>query len=407
MCHMVSVLFVDDDIAGLHALRDAYGETDLSWQTGFVPGPDIALDIMDDQPVDAVVSSCRLSAMSAASFLRLTKLKHPQTARIAMSNPSDRGAMLSTLPVANHCLEKGCAPPALADAVKRTTALHGKLFSAATRKMVAELGGLPSLPSTLAAVDAALSDEDCSLNTVADIMSGDVAIVAKVLQLVNSSFFGLRAEIRDLRHAVSYLGVGALRDFAVAGTIFRTFKPSGALPSDWLPAFNSHSMAVADLVSQLLRTPASQCEANVAGALHDIGELVTAERAPDKLLAIAQDVTEGMSPDDAEVCHIGTTFPVIAGYLLSQWGMGHNVVEAVSCQRETWAGAPRPGQLADFVRVADHLATTSALAATGNGPSMARVCLASSVTPTSEGYQELVGVRSAVRLYEEGFVHLH
>ena len=220
--------------------------------------------------------------------------------------------------------------------VEHTTNLQSKLFSEATQAMVAKVGALPSLPTTLAAVDSALSEDECSLGQVADIMSGDVAMVAKILQLVNSSFFGLRTEIRDLRQAVAYLGIEALRDFALAGSVFRAFTPSPLLPDGWLASFNAHSLSVADVMTQLVRSGGAKCEANVAGALHDIGELVVAERGLDQSHRNCQRGGSRRPPGRGRIHHMGTTYPVIGGYLLSQWGMGYNIVEAVTCQREDW-----------------------------------------------------------------------
>jgi HD-like signal output (HDOD) protein len=325
--------------------------------------------------------------------------------------------MLSTLPVANQCLSKSCGIEVLTRAVENTTRLQGKLFSEATQRLVAEVGALPSLPANLMAVDAALSDEDTSLGQIADIMGGDVAMVAKVLQLVNSSFFGLRAEIRDLRQAVAYLGVETLRDFALASAVFRAFTPSPLLPNDWLARFNAHSLAVADIMGQLVRTSAAKCEANVSGTLHDIGELIVAERAPAKLLEIAGDVAGGASPDEAEISHLGTTYPIIGGYLLSLWGLGHNVIEAVARQREMWAGPPREPELADVIRVGDHMAANQFAATTADGPVTAEsslpgaaatvpVCQSSAVIAVDEHYQERVGLLGVVRLYNQGFLKL-
>ena len=353
---MVSVLFVDDNLAGLEALREVYAACD-DWETSFAPGGGAALEVMEDRPVDAVVASSRLAGMSAANFLRLTKLHYPRTVRLALSNPGDRGAMLSTLPVATQCLSRSCGVEVLGKVVERTTRLHSKLFNEATQQMVARIGTLPSLPSNLVALDAALANEDCSLGQIADIMSSDVAMVSKVLQLVNSSFFGLRTKIHDLRQAVAYLGVETLRDFAMAGAVFRAFTPSPVLPDGWLASFNAHSLAVADITGRLVRTSLAQCEASVAGMLHGVGELVVAERAPAKLTAIASEVPAGTSPDEAETHHIGSTYPVIGGYLLSQWGIGYHIVEAVTCQRDPWAGPARDAELCDVVRVADHLAS--------------------------------------------------
>jgi HD-like signal output (HDOD) protein len=237
-------------------------------------------------------------------------------------------------------------------------------------------------------------------------------MVAKVLQLVNSSFFGLRTEIHDLRHALAYLGIETLRDFAMAGAAVRVFTPSHVLSDAWLASFNAHSLAVADVASQLVRTSVAQCEASVAGTLHDVGELVVADRAPGKLVAIASDVSAGSSPDEAEIRHLGTTYPVIGGYLLSQWGMGYNIVEAITCQREAWTGPPRGPALGDVVRVADYLvanrpASTDKEAGAGTDPGLAGglpVCQAGQLIEANEEYQERVGLAGAVDLYNKGFL---
>ncbi|HTW09248.1 MAG TPA: HDOD domain-containing protein [Acidimicrobiales bacterium] len=413
---MVSVLFVDDDAACLRAMRDAYGNEPHGWDTQFVHGAGAALDAMAERPVDAVVTSARLTGIGAASLLRLTKQQHPRTARIALSSPGDRSAMLRALPVANQCLSRACGPEVLTKVVERTTRLQGKLYSEATQRLAGEVGVLPSLPSSLVALDAALSNEDCSLAQIAEIMSADVAMVAKVLQLVNSSFFGLRTEIRDLRQAVAYLGIETLRDFALAGAVFRAFRPSPLLPDEWLNTFNAHALSVADTATRLVRTSLAQCEASVAGMLHGIGELVVAERAPAKLLDIALEVSAGARCDEAEARHIGTTYPVIGGYLLSQWGMGYHIVEAITCQRDVWAGPAHDPDLSDVVRVADLVVGSEA------GPSPDRelaelaeidlagprpadwVCLASQSDDLEDSYLESVGLLGAVRVLSGGLV---
>lgn len=397
---MVSVLFVDNNVAGLDVLRNRFGACNDTWQVAFVPGAEVALHVMADRQVDALVANSRLTGMTAAQLFKASKSEHPRVARIALSEPNDRGGMLSTLPVANKCLSSVCGTEVLNLTVEHTTRLQAKLYSDATRKMVADIGGLPSLPATLAAMDATLADEDSSLGQVAEIISSDVAMVARVLQLVNSSFYGLRSEVRDLRQAVSFLGIEALREVAVAGSAFRAFTPSALLPAEWLALFNGHSLAVGDVAGQLARSgPGRHRESGVAGTLHALGELVVAERAPGKLLAIADEVAQGASADDAETAHLGTTFPTIGAYLLSSWGMSYEIVEAIATQREVWDGPPRETQLADLVILADYLVAQGREA----GAPDRLVCPASRTVPIDEQYQATVGLLGSVRLYHQGF----
>lgn len=405
---MVSVLFVDDNIDGLRLLRETFAQAGSSWETSFVAGPGLALEKMEGAPVDAVVASTRLSGMSTAEFFKLTKSAYPRTARIALSDPGDRGAMLSALPVVNQCLSKACGPEVLARVVDKTTKLQDLLFNPATRRVLSGIGPLPSLPSNLLALDTALSDEECSLGHVADVISRDVALVAKVLKLVNSSFFGLRSQVNDVRQAVAYLGVETLRDFAMASEAFSAFTKNPAVSDSWLASFNAHAISVADIAGRLVRTTLAQCGASVAGMLHDIGELVVAQRDPALLQAVAADVENGCPADEAETRHIGTTVPVIGGYLLSVWGVGHHIVEAVTYQRDERAGPPRDPELADVLRAADYTATRSIVtldpptaSATGASAGHYWTCQ-SGRAELDAGYMERVGLLSALNVYDRG-----
>jgi HD-like signal output (HDOD) protein len=203
----------------------------------------------------------------------------------------------------------------------------------------------------------------------------------------------------------------------LAGSMFRAFTPSHLLPDGWLSSFNAHSLAVADTMTQLVRTSTAKCEANVAGMLHAVGELVVAERAPTKLIKIAHEVSGGAAPDDAEIRHLGTTYPVIGGHLLSLWGMGYNIVEAITCQREQWGGPAREHQLGDVIMVADHLVgnvtrdqreRVPAVAGGGlpdQAPALS-VCQAGTSVDLDEGYLERVGLLANVRLLKQGFLRL-
>jgi HD-like signal output (HDOD) protein/CheY-like chemotaxis protein len=353
---MVSVLFVDEDAANLDGLRRMCSERCQDWQATYARGGAAALAMMDGCPFDVVVSGSRLVDMDGPAFLRRAKQSKPETVRISLTSPGDPGAAMRSLPVAHQCLSKRCSPEVLIRTVQRAAELQALLHSDTTRRMLGQVGDLPSLPANLVALDAALCDEDASLGDVARIVTRDVAMSAKVLQLVNSPFFGLRSSIRDLRQAVAYLGVETLRNLTITTEVFRVFKPSGLLPGDWMERFNEHSLEVADIAGRLVRTSAAQYEASVAGLLHDVGELVVADRAPDKLCDVLAEVAAGRPADEAETDCLGATYPVLGGCLLSLWGMNYRVVEAVTRHREHWDGQPRDPELPDAVHVADALA---------------------------------------------------
>ena len=90
---------------------------------------------------------------------------------------------------------------------------------------------LPTIPKVYNALNAALVDPEVSLDDIGKIVEQDVAISAKILQLVNSSFFGIVANITSIRQATAFLGVDLLRNLALSTELMREFKcvdiPSG------------------------------------------------------------------------------------------------------------------------------------------------------------------------------------
>jgi HD-like signal output (HDOD) protein len=354
---MVSVLFVDSDVPAMESLCKTCGARSPGWQTVFAPNASAGRAILSSKPFDAVVVGTRLGEMDGASFLNLTKERCPETVRIALLDQGDPGGGMRSLPVAHQCLTKPCEPETLVRTIERSTELQALLHDNALRRMIGEVGDLPSLPSNLVALDSALSSEESSLGEVASIIGSDVAMSAKVLQLVNSAFFGVRAVIHDLRQAIAYLGIEMLRNLTTVTEAFRVFTPSPLLPDDWMARFNAHSLEVADIAGQLVGTSTARYEASVAGMLHGVGELVVAERAPAKLYTVRADVLAGRCADEAETEHLGATYPVLGAYLLSLWGTNYRIVEAVARHRESWSGPRRDPELADVVHVADCLAS--------------------------------------------------
>ena len=241
---MVSVLFVDDNLAGLEILRERFGGCNDSWQMAFVPrakrparyGGQGGRRPGGQQPPHRHDGRPAVPGQQVGA---------PPGGALGSSEPNDRGAMLSTLPVANKCLSNVCGTEILNLTVEHTTKLQAKLYSDATRKMVADMGGLPSLPATLSAMDEALADESTSLGQVADIISGDVAMAARARQLVNSSSTACGPRCGTSAKRLPFWALKPCAKWPWPGPAFRAFTPSSLLPPDWLASFNSHSLVVA------------------------------------------------------------------------------------------------------------------------------------------------------------------
>ena len=328
---MTRILFVDDEIRILEGLQRMLRPQRKEWEMAFAPGGQAALTMLEASTFDVIVSDMRMPGIDGAALLETVRQKYPSILRIILSGYTELEASYRAVPVAHQFLLKPCDPDALRAAIERATSLVEVLNSKMLASLVGSLQELPSLPRTYAELRHALSDPDSSIDQVVRIVEQDVAITAKVLQLVNSAFFGVTREISDIRTAVSYLGMTILQNLVLSVEIFRTFMPKRPIPGFSLEEFHQHSQLTARIASEIGKKARISNAVAVAALLHDIGKLVIAERAPEHLTRAMQGVRQDRRPlymIEEEL--VGVSHAEVGAYLLSLWGLPSPVVEAVA-----------------------------------------------------------------------------
>jgi putative nucleotidyltransferase with HDIG domain len=350
-----AVLFVDDEPQVLDGLRDLLRSHRRELHTEFVSGGAAALERLETEPFDVVVSDMRMPGLDGAQLLERVRDEHPDAIRVILSGQADAEAVLRMVPVAHIALAKPCTGAQLAATIARACAIRALLEDPALRASVHAIGALPSPPTVAQALLAAIDADDLCAADLARIAEGDVALAAKVLQLVNSGFFGIAQQITDLQLALPLLGVDVLRTLAARQGAMREFRADPALSAFSLEAFEERSRRVGRLASRLARRGEDARTAASAGLLHDVGALVLASRVPERYsAALAAAAGEAASLSDAETNEIGVSHATIGGYLLALWGLPETVVDAVR-HHHAPPGAPLPdGPLAvvDAVRIA-------------------------------------------------------
>ncbi|WP_028582953.1 HDOD domain-containing protein [Desulfogranum mediterraneum] len=137
-------------------------------------------------------------------------------------------------------------------------------------------GNLPSMPQILVQLIDACHAQDVDLRQIAEIVSKDGPLSAKILQLVNSAFIGARSSFSDTGQAVVYLGADVIKNLAISVSVqqvFRRVETNGLLSLDrfWYHSFQNG--LIAQQIATLINHP-SPADAYLAGLLHDIGKLL-------------------------------------------------------------------------------------------------------------------------------------
>ncbi|MGC1595390.1 MAG: HDOD domain-containing protein, partial [Candidatus Acidiferrales bacterium] len=271
---MKRILFVDDEIKILEGLQRMLRPQRQIWEMALAPGGQAALGMLDAAPFDVIISDMRMPGIDGAALLKTVREKYPSVLRIILSGYSDMEAAFNAVPVAHQFLLKPCDQDTLRVAVDRATSLSDVLNSKMLANLVGSIQQLPSLPKMCLELQQTLANPDSSSRQVAQIIERDTAMSAKILQLVNSAFFGFVRNVSDIQTAINYLGISTLQHLVLSAEVFRVFHPAQSITDFSLEAHQSHSQLTGRIAKDLSANVAIAAAAPIAGLLHDVGKLV-------------------------------------------------------------------------------------------------------------------------------------
>jgi HD-like signal output (HDOD) protein len=328
---MRRVLFVDDELRDLEALQRVLRPQRQEWEIAFALNGESALALMEASPFDVIVSDMRMPGMDGAMLLARVREQHPHVVRIALTGQAEFATTLRVVPVAHQFLAKPCDTQTLRVAIERACHLKALLHDEAIRATLGSLSELPSLPRTYHALTLALADPHTSVQKIARIVEFDVGISAKILQLVNSAFFGLACSVTSIQNAVSYLGISTLKSLVLSVEVFRVFAPKAPLQGFSLEDLQRHARFTSCIAARLPVPKHLVDIAMVAGILHDVGKLVMAWKMPDRFQKLMAEARQEQCPlCKVEEREYGFSHAEIGAYLLGLWGLPYAVVEAIA-----------------------------------------------------------------------------
>ena len=332
---MLKVLFVDDDSAILEGLRRTLHRQRREWDMDFVTSGREALERLEREAVDVLVSDMRMPEMDGAELLMRAQQQSPETVRFVLSGYSELEAVMRTVPVAHQFLTKPCDPEVLRRAVGRACEIRELMKSEPLRALVGEIRSLPTLPATYHQLVRMMADPEVDLDRVVQLVEKDIGVSTKLLQLGNSAFFGLPRKIESVSEAIHYLGLNTIRDLVLGIEVFQ--PPEGLCRS--LLAFLSHlqrrSSWVASLARSLCENWAGRERAFLGGMLHDVGLLVLATELSERFSETLREAREsGRTLARVEEETYGATHMEVGAYLLGVWGLPYPVLEAAAFHHE-------------------------------------------------------------------------
>jgi len=302
------------------------------WDMRFATDGHEALKMLAESPADVVVSDMRMPQMNGAQLLNEVMRLYPKAVRVILSGFSDQEMIMQCVGGTHQFLSKPCDGETLRNIVGRALEMDIWLENDNLKALVSKMSALPSLPSLYFDIMKQLGSPETTLDVIGETIAQDPGMTSKILQLVNSAFFGLRRRVTDPTEAVLQLGLDTIKSLVLGLHIFSEFenRRTGPLSPEkiW-----RHSLATATAARRIAKLERQETviveESFTSGLLHDIGRLVLVVNLSDDyndLLAGAE--RDGTPLVDAEKAVLGSSHAEIGGYLLGLWGLPLSLVEA-------------------------------------------------------------------------------
>ncbi len=363
------ILFVDDVQKVLDGLRRMLRPMRKEWKMEFTDSGAKALALMAEEPFDVIISDMRMPEMDGAELLTEVMRRYPSTVRIVLSGHSEKETVLRSVGPSHQYLAKPSEAETIKETVTRACALRSVL-SSDRLAFISRIKNLPSIPEIYADLVKELKADEPSITRVAKLIETDIGMTSKILQLVNSAYFGIRKHISNPVTAVRLLGLENVSSLVLFAKVFSTLDES--IPGLRMDEMIKHGAAVSRLSQEILkaekRDKKEVDDALAAGLLHDCGKLVFAACPECCYGDVLKFSSEAPVPlYEAELEKLEASHAEAGACLLDLWGLPDSIVEAVAFHHTPRECCAKNQAVLTAVHVADALIQETGLVGTRAG----------------------------------------
>jgi putative nucleotidyltransferase with HDIG domain len=351
-----SILFVDDDVMILQGLKRSLEEFSEIWEIDFTTSPQEALHKLTEHPFDAIVTDMHMPLMDGNQLLELVSKTSPGVMRFVFSGHITDTQKMRSTNLAHQVIAKPCDSEHLFNIIERACRLRDQLTDPHLRQLITEIKNLPSVPVLYNRLLKELESPNASTQSVGDIISRDTAMTAKILQLVNSAFFGLSDTVSSPQRAVTIMGLDTVKGLVLGIHVFSEYRGRGNFMK-FIDSVWRHSLVVSGISYSIARdlrlSVQDQENARVSGILHDIGKLALLS-VPEYFSGVPFN-KQGKSTYETEYRILKTSHAEIGGYLLGMWGLPDPIVDAITFHHQPYIKVTEKPDLLAVLYVANGL----------------------------------------------------
>ena len=217
-------------------------------------------------------------------------------------------------------------------------------------EMISRVDDLPALPTVVSKIMALIDDTSSNAQNLEQYLRQDQALAARLLRIVNSSFFGLPNKISSISQAIVIIGYNSLKNLVLAASTSKLLE--GSFPGYgfkdgglWQHAFMAATWS-SKLSKRFEFEPEESEDLFIAGLLHDVGKLVLSSYISMNCKEMMTHlITCDGNIEEAEKALVGISHSEIGSRIAQKWNFSdkfahiikyhHNTSNAVDYHKET------------------------------------------------------------------------
>lgn len=259
-------------------------------------------------------------------------------------------------------------------------------------KLIRKFNKMKTLPHVVTKLSKLIHDDNATMKDFEEVIKMDPTLVVRLLNLVNSPYYGLVQKADSIGRAVAFLGTKNLYSLAVTDALKNIFSSSTTASEMYSRQQLWLHCAAVSICSKLLAERLFGIrgdDAYLCGILHDFGLIVEEQVAEKPFLDACSDYNPSTTITAIEHQYLDTNHCEIGYLLMQEWSMPPAIQEAIR-DHHSQLDDVEPESLTGILQISVYITEQLGYTALNDNTAVLSPGLATHIENNMEEYQVLI-----------------